>query len=125
MVVSPPYACQFVLVVNDAAVLNASAGAHRAEALRIERQHLLQSLHRVEHQHRDHAEHEQRDGVLRPSHLARLVDAGQAVDQPLERPQHRIEPRALTREHSGHVAAEDRRHQHDGEQEENESVTSR
>ena len=27
MVVSPPYACQFVLVVNDAAVLNARAGA--------------------------------------------------------------------------------------------------
>ena len=27
MVVSPPYACQFVLVVNDTAVLNASAGA--------------------------------------------------------------------------------------------------
>ena len=27
MVVSPPYACQFVFVVNEAAVLNASAGA--------------------------------------------------------------------------------------------------
>ena len=27
MVVSPPYACQFVLVVNDTAVLKASAGA--------------------------------------------------------------------------------------------------
>ena len=71
MVVSPPYACQFVLVVNDAAVLNASAGATGAEALRIERQHLLQPLHRVQHQHRDDAEQEQRDGVFGPAHLAR------------------------------------------------------
>ncbi len=39
----------------------------------------------VQHQHRDDAEQQQRDGVLGPAHLARLVDAGQPVDQPLER----------------------------------------
>ena len=74
-------------------------GRDGAEALRVERQQLLQPLHRVEHQHRDDAEQQQRDGVLGPSHLVRLVDAGQPVDQPLDRPQHRIEPRPLTREH--------------------------
>ena len=69
---------------RDGGVERQSRG-DRPEPLRIERQHLLQPLHRVQHQHRHDAEQEQRDGVLGPAHLARLVDAGQAVEQPFER----------------------------------------
>ena len=125
MVDSPLYACQFVLVVNDTAVLKASAGGTGPKPCGLNGSTVLQPLHRVEHQHRDDAEQQQRDGVLGPAHLARLVDAGEPVDQPLERPQHRVEPGALAGEHAGHVAADERRHQEDGEQEERESAASR
>ena len=64
-------------------------GRDGAEALRIPRQPLLHALHQVEHQHRDDAEQQHRDGVLGPAHLARLVDAGRSIDQPLDRPKHR------------------------------------
>ncbi len=46
MVDSPEYPCQLVLVVKLAAVLNADARLDRAEVLRIERQHVLQSVGR-------------------------------------------------------------------------------
>ena len=42
---------------------------HRAEALRIERQPSLQALQRVQDQHRDAAERQQRRRVLGPAHL--------------------------------------------------------
>ena len=82
----------------------------RAKPLRVERQNVLHALHHVEHQQRDDAEHQDGDGVLRPPHLACLVDAGQLVDEPFERPHHRVEPGLLTREHPRHEAAEHRRH---------------
>jgi phytoene/squalene synthetase len=74
--------------------------------------------HQVEHEHRDHAEEQQRDRVFGPAHLVRLVDARRAVHEALDRPQHRIEPRPLAREDLAHEAAERRRHEKDGEQEE-------
>jgi hypothetical protein len=79
------------LVVNDTAVLNARSGATAGKPLRVERQHGLEPLHGVEHQHRDDAEEEQRHRVLRPAHLVRLVDAGQLVDQAFDGAHQRIE----------------------------------
>ena len=89
----------------------------RAKPLRVQRQNVLHALHHVEHQQRDDAEHQDGDGVLRPPHLARVVDAGQLVDEAFERPHHRIEPGLLAREHPRHEAAEDRRHGKDGQKE--------
>ena len=65
------------------------------------------------------------DGVLGPAHLACLVDAGESIDQPLERAQDRIEPRALAGEDPRHEAAERRRHREDRQQEEARFAASR
>ena len=91
---------------------------HGAEALRVPRQPLLHALHQIEHQHRDHAEEQDADGVFGPAHLARLVDAGRSIDQPLDRAKHRIEPGALAVEDPRHEAPEHGRHRENREQEE-------
>ena len=81
-------------------------GRDGAERLRVEGQRGLEPLHQVEHDHRDDAEEHERDRVLGPAHLVLLVDARQAVDEPLDRTEHGIEPRALAREHARHERPE-------------------
>ena len=78
----------------------------------------LNALDQVEHQHADAAEQQHRDGVFLPIHLVRCVDARAAIEQPLERPQNRIEKRLLARKHAGHKNAQrlGDRQQHDKKQ---------
>jgi hypothetical protein len=95
-------------------------GRDRPKPLRVERQHVLDALHDVQHQQRHEAEHQDRDGVLRPAHLVGLADAGRPVDETLEGSDDRIEKRALAREDARHEGAERRRHrQHGAEEEQN------
>ena len=107
-----------MFVVNDAAVLKAEIGCHAGKALRVERQQALEALEGVQDQHRDDAERQHRDRVLRPPHLVPLIHAGQPVDQPLERPQDRVKPGALAREHPRHERAERHGHGRDRREEE-------
>ena len=85
----------------------------RAKALGIEWQPALQALQRVEGQHRDAAEGDERRRVLRPAHLALRVDAARAIEGSLHRAQHAIEPGAFAREHPRHVAPRRPRHRGD------------
>ena len=52
IVVSPLYDCQLVFVVNDAAVSNACRSGTARDALRVQRQEVLQPQHGVREQHR-------------------------------------------------------------------------
>ena len=75
---SPAYDCQFVLVVNEAAVSNAWRSVTAGERLRIERQHVLQPEHDVGQQHRREAEEQHRGGVRGPVLVLVRVDARRA-----------------------------------------------
>ena len=77
----------------------------RRKLLRIQRQKSLYPLHQVQQQHRHHAEQQHGEGVLRPAHLVIFIDAGQAIEQALDRPQHRVHERPLAVEHPGHEDA--------------------
>ena len=77
-----------------------------AELLRIPRQPLLNPLDQIQQQHGDAAEHQHGDGILRPSHLVILIDAGHAVQQTLDRPDNGIKERTLAVEHPGHEYAQ-------------------
>ena len=95
-----------VLVAKLAAVLNARSGADAGEALRVERQHVLQPLQAVDRQHAEQVEEQHADGVGLPVHLLVRVDAGEPVDQPLDRAEQAVEPNErLALVHPGHVSA--------------------
>ena len=81
---------------------------HVADAVRIERQVLLQRHDRPGRQPHDDVRDEQRERVALPVLLIVRIDADQAQHQPLDRHEDRIEPRALAGEHPVHVAAEQR-----------------
>jgi hypothetical protein len=66
----------------------------------------LHALDCVGCQHRDYAEEQHHDGVLGPGHLVRLIDAGEAIDQALDRPKDAIGEGALALEGAGHVDSE-------------------
>jgi hypothetical protein len=74
--------------------------------LRIERQERLQPLHRVQHDHPDHAEEQHRDRVFSPRHLAARPHPADAIDEPLDRREHRVEEGRLVREDACHVKPE-------------------
>src|SRR5215467_10414745 len=80
--------------------------AHRAEFLRIEGQIALQTLHRIEHDHRHQAEQEHRDGVLGPAHLMVLVDTRDPVEESLNRAQRWVHECLFAVEHTGHEEAQ-------------------
>ena len=90
---------------------------HCPEVLRIERQHTLYALDEIEDQHRHRAEHQHGGRVLGPAHLVRFINAGNAVKQALDGPQHRIEEGALPGEHARHEDAERFRDREDQSQE--------
>ena len=87
----------------------------RTEPLRVERQHALQALQRVDDQHAGRVEEQHRRGVRLPAHLLRGPHPGQAVDQPLEPAEHPLEPERPARVDGGHEGAQrlDEREQHD------------
>ena len=62
-------------------------GRHPGELLRIERQHTLQPLQRVERQEADDRERDHRHRIDEPALFAPLVDAGQAIEAALDGPQ--------------------------------------
>ena len=88
---SPAYDCQFVFVVNDAAVSNAWRSGTAGEVLRVERQHVLQPQHDVGQQHRGEAEQQHRRRVPGPVLVLLRIHAAHPVDHPLDRrePAHR------------------------------------
>ena len=66
--------------------------AQRAEALRIERQQMLQPQDRVGEQAAHQAEQQHGEGVLLPVLLLVRLHAHQPIGEPLQRPEHRVEP---------------------------------
>ena len=93
IVLSPPYHCQFVLVMKLTATLNAPSGATPGTG-RVERQLLLDALQQVDGEERHEAEGEQGDGVDVPPLLALGVDPQEAVDHSLDRTEDAIARRA-------------------------------
>ena len=79
--------------------------SHVSEALRIQRQPLLNTLQQIRDQQRYQAENQQRSGISRPVLLGRFIDAAQTVDPCFEGPQHPVQPRALPLEHLHHEDA--------------------
>jgi hypothetical protein len=66
---------------------------------------VLEPLDRVCRQHCDQTEQQHHDRVLGPLHLMSLVDAAQAIDQPLDRAQDAVGEGTLTLEDTRHVKA--------------------
>ena len=88
------------------AVLKARSGRHGAQPLRVERQEALQPLQEIHEDHADHAEQQHRHGIDLPVHLFSRVHPGQAVDQPLDWTQDRVQEGALALKNPGHIAPE-------------------
>ena len=87
---------------------------HGRHALRIERQEALQAQQGVEDQEAADMEEQHGDRVGQPILLPLLVDAAEAIEASLDRPQHRRQKGALAVEDSRHVPAE-RLHQRDND----------
>ena len=79
-------------------VLKARSGATGVEALRIERQEILQPLHRVERQETGDRKDEHGDRIGEPALFARRIDPGQAIEAALDRPEHGAQKGPLARE---------------------------
>ena len=107
MTVSGTYDCQFVLVTNEIAVLNAIPGSTGAAA-EAQRQQPLQPLQQVEQHDREEREGQQRGGVAGPALLGVRVDPDHPVERPLDPP---VPPVGVD---GGQVVAE--RHVHRGEE---------
>ena len=69
-------------------------------ARRVQRQKALEAHERVDTQEAGRVEQQHGDRVGDPSLLARLVDAGNAVEAALDRPENRREKRPLALEHA-------------------------
>ena len=70
---------------------------HAGETLRIKRQDALQPLQRIERQEADDREGDHRHRIGQPGLLARLVDAGEAIEQAFNRPHDRRKKVGLAR----------------------------
>ena len=87
-------------------------GERRRHALgvgRVERQRPLDALQRVQAQHRDEAERDQRERVHGPRLLAGRIDAADAVDHALDRSEDPVAAVRAAAEDAGDVGAEDAR----------------
>ena len=71
------------------AVLNATGAGTAGEALRVERKHALQPLDRIGEKDAEHAEQQHRDGIAAPALLLVRIDAADAVEPALDRPEER------------------------------------
>ncbi len=81
-------------------------GRDLAQRLRVERQHGLQPLQRVEDQESEKAEGQHGDAVGRPMLLDRGIDSGDAVENALDRAEDRMQECPLAGEDAGHPAAQ-------------------
>src|ERR1700675_4722495 len=70
------------------------------------RQQMLRALNQIKQQHGGAAEEQHCESVFGPTHLVVFIDAGYAIEQPLDRSNHGVEKSALTAEHSRHEDAE-------------------
>ena len=66
IVLSPPYACQFVLVPKLTAVLNATRGSTAGKSFGLPGRCALQPLQHVHDEDAEHVEHHHGDRVLLP-----------------------------------------------------------
>ena len=110
MVVSPPYACQFVFVTKDMAVLRAVSQRTARQMLRIERQDALDELQEKERDEAHAVEEEKGQGIPFPGHLLALVyaaDSGRRARSSGTR--HAAQDVPPSFEDRRHVAAEERR----------------
>ena len=73
---------------------------------RVQEERALHALEQEEAEHRDGAEGEERERVDRPGLLARGVDSGDAVDEPLDREEHAVARRRPVAENAREVCAE-------------------
>ena len=80
-------------------------GPYGGKFLRIPRQDLLGALEQIQQQHGNAAEQQHGERVFRPAHLVLFVHQGQAVQEALNRTQHRVEEGALPAEHARHKNA--------------------
>ena len=87
-------------------VLKARSARNGVEALRIERQHVLKPLQRVERDESGDREGDHRDRVSEPALFARLIDAGEAIEAALDRPHDRREEIAFARVNARDEAAQ-------------------
>ena len=76
-----------MLVPKLTAVLNDESGETAGQALGVERQDALESLHGVHGEDADEAERQQRRGVPPPVHLGLGIDPAEPIDEALHRPQ--------------------------------------
>ena len=106
-----------MLVTKLTAVLNAVQGSMPGTCAGIQWQVPLQPEDRVDEQQHHEVEDEQRRHVAAHAHLARLVDAADAVDEPLHRAQGRVEERPLAAVDVRHVRAERLREEAEHEEE--------
>ena len=81
-------------------------GRDGAEPLRVERQHALEALQEVDHEQAGEIEQQHRDGVGLPGHPLLGIDAGQPIEQPLERAEQPIEQQRRAIVDAGHVRAQ-------------------
>ncbi len=88
------------------------------ELLRIERQPVLIPQHQIQHHEVDRLQRDQRDRIGLPAHLLARIHAGQPVEPPLHRPQHRRQEIPPALHDGGDVAAQrHRRREHQREHE--------
>ena len=74
--------------------------------LRVQREATLEAKQAVEAHKPKRVEAQQTEGVDEPILFAIGVNAGQPVDQALDRPQDRVQKSAFAREYLGHVTAQ-------------------
>ena len=91
-------------------------GGDRIEALRVQRQKILEALDQIERNEADDAEGQHRHRIGDPALFARRIDAGELVEAALDRHQHRAEECPLARQHASDVARQRYRgRQHESE----------
>ena len=91
-------------------------GVHARDVRGVQGQVALQAQDRVDEEEDDEVEDDQGEDVADHAHLALLVDPAEAVDQALDRPQDRVEERALALVDVRHVRAQrlrEQREQHE------------
>ena len=105
-----------MLVVKLTAVLNARSGRERAEALRIQRQMVLQAQDGVGEQAAHQAEQQHGPGILPPVLLLVGAHAHEPVGEPLQRTKHGVEPgAAIGVEHLHEIKAHGFRDRREGD----------
>ncbi len=106
-----------MLVSKLTDVLKARSGVCASARARVQRQDVLEPEHDVADDDGEERHQQDRDRIALPALLDGLVDAADAVDAALDRPQDRAQDGPLALHDLGDVAAQDRRDEQDGRRE--------